>query len=177
MQWIFDLHKRGLKISKCLYRRNFCITEDGIFFNDLLFTETADSCYSSCVGTADCMGYTWYKESLTLPNYCFLYSDCSSTAPCQECRSGVLNCLDQSASTTTGPPVPTQCANDLVMENATRNEDNGYGVYCDDENYDPSFASIDWQGAEYYRLLDPAGVRISTTAPLKLNHCGTEYPG
>ncbi len=164
---------------------------DGEYFNvspenvvDLFSTNSSETCYKVCVEIEGCLGYTWYDETTQFPYYCFLYADSSSLAPCQGCSSGMVTCIGETPTTTTLPttttdvptPGPPQCRNYYVLDEGDRNADYGFGVgYCDQEGHD-NYTSPNWVGAGYYRIQEPAGIKIPNSSP-GYKHCGTNGSG
>ena len=158
---------------------------DGEYFNldpDFLIgvvgEDSAEDCFQSCVDTEDCVGYTWYGLDSLFPNYCFKYSDDTSTATCQGCSSGVMSCIDSLPSSTQSPttslsPGPAQCTDYHILDDPTRNINHGFEQYCDHESY---HTSPDWHESNYYRLEAPAGVQIPTISPGP-EQCGAYAPG
>ena len=145
----------------------------GDFFNGgpemaVVSAETAMDCFQACADTEGCVGYTWFDQASQLPNPCYMYSDCSSTGSCDRCTSGILNCIVHLPI-----PVPDQCTNYQVLDDPTRNRNHEEEYYCDFEGFS---TSPDWKGAAYYRVQEPAGVRIPTGG-VSYMHCGTSGAG
>ena len=166
----------------------------------VISTDSSNACSSACADTDGCLGYTWYDSSSAFPNFCFQYSDCSQVTPCEGCSSGILNCFASESSTTISPttissavpttlttsqtttttttasaPPPPECTNYRVMDESDRNEKFGIGeLVCDQDIH--NHRSPNWEGDGYYRMREPAGVRIPTQSPGE-DHCGTWATG
>ena len=138
-------------------------------YNDILDVGPADNieeCMKFCFETDGCEAYTWWDNTSSFLNTCFLYGGCEAQGECEGCVSGRINCIF------TGP---NQCVEYMVLDDAKRSVNNGYDLYCDtvDTDYRPS---SDWQGPGYYRIMSSAGNRLPESAP-KSYHCGTNLPG
>ena len=132
-------------------------------------TDSVMDCFQACADTEGCVGYTWFDQASQFPNSCYLFSNCSSTGSCKSCSSGILNCINQLPL----PPIPDQCTNYQVLDDPTRNMNHGEEDYCD---ADWTSTSPDWKGEAYYRIQEPAGVRIPTGG-VSYKHCGTDGAG
>ena len=143
---------------------------DGASEMAVVVTDTGTDCFQACADVEGCLGYTWYDQASQFPNSCYLYSSKGSfTGSCKGCTSGILNCLDDSPP----PPVPDQCTTYQVLDDPTRNMNHGEDYNCD---ADWHATSPDWRGEGYYRIQEPAGVRIPTGG-VSYKHCGTAGAG
>ena len=126
----------------------------------LVSSDTSEECYRACIGTEGCVGYSWLDSTTLFPNYCYLYNECSTVDACSGCFGGSPNCAR-----------PMQCFDYLNLDSVIRNENSisSADVVCDQEGY--IRPSIDWRGSGNYRVVPPAGVRLSTKYPGKM-HCG-----
>ena len=151
-------------------------------------SKSVDECYQACLVTNGCEAYSWYDQTSSFPLLCFQFTDCSSVIPCEGCSSGQVNCIEESLTTaqpstlplhtTTVMQIPFQCSDYKVLNEASRNENNDeFQYYCDKENDSGNpRPSPNWRGSGYYRLEEPAGVRIPTKPPSG-KHCGTNFSG
>ena len=68
---------------------------------------------------------------------------------------------------------PCASMNYEILNDATRNvEEDDDPLYCDQLEY----GSPDWKGANWYRMVEPAGVQMPEYAVDK-RHCGAHVPG
>ena len=138
-------------------------------YNDILDVGPADNieeCMKFCFETDGCQAYTWWDNTSSFLNTCFLYGGCEAQGECEGCVSGRINCIF------TGP---NQCVEYMVLDDAKRSvnyidEDD----YCDDMN--TSSTSYDWHGPGYYRIMSTAGTRLPESSLGRL-HCGTLQSG
>ena len=165
-----DMHQCYKCNSGALPKQTNDASFDGAPEMAVVATDTAMDCFKACAETEGCLGYTWYDPESQDPNSCYLYSDWSSTGSCeQSCTSGIMNCIEQLPLL-----IPDQCTNYEVMDDPTRNMNYGdYSDYCD---ADWTSTSPDWKGKAYYRIQEPAGVRIPTGG-VSYKHCGTDGAG
>ena len=78
----------------------------------------------------------------------------SSTAPPTASTTTLTTAED---STTSSSNLPPECGNYKLLDDSTRNVNEGYGFYCDSME---EYTSPDWQGANWYRIMPPAGTAI-----------------
>ena len=86
-------------------------------YNDILDVGPADSvqeCQKFCLDTNGCEAYTWWDNTTSFINTCFLYRGCQDQCPCDGCASGRINCIF------TGP---NQCVEYMVLDDAARGVD------------------------------------------------------
>jgi len=133
--------------------------DDNIIGHDGM--ELEEECENRCSQTSGCNYYTWYNATSTFRNVCFLFSECEEV-PCTNCASGGIFCLG-----------PAECQTAKVLNDATRNINNGNGSFCDKTDRD---SSQDWQGPGWYKLESPAGNRLPEDNP-GFQHCGTTGAG
>ncbi len=125
-------------------------------------TESSDECAGLCYASDGCSGFTWYDNTTALPNRCFLFTICEDTLPCQHCTSGRISCV-----------ASPQCYNYKVLDEESRNvKSKGDGEFCDKVDNDRNCSPGKWEGAGYYRFMQPAGIMIPTSDPGSF-HCGT----
>ena len=63
--------------------------------NNLITTITTSTeleCKETCQNTEGCEYYTWYDDSTSLKNSCFLLTFCGDTVECEGCSSGPPKC-------------------------------------------------------------------------------------
>ena len=129
---------------------------------NLVSSDTSEECYFSCVGTENCVGYTWFDTTTLFPKFCYLYNECSTVNACTGCFGGTPNCAR-----------PMQCFDYLNLDSGFRNEGHKSGNKsnwdCDQEGFEHQ--SSDWEGSGNYKIVPPAGVRLSTKPPGSM-HCG-----
>ena len=147
-------------------------TLDGACVSELILdykrAYSFEECRLFCMDYGVCDGYTWWDNTTSFVNTCFLYGfdDCSELQPCDGCYSGRINCIFNK---------PDHCVEYMVLDDAKRSvnyidEDD----YCDDMN--TSSTSYDWHGPGYYRIMSTAGTRLPESSPGRL-HCGTLQSG
>jgi len=144
-------------------------------YNDILDVGPADNieeCINFCLETNDCEAYTWWDNTSSFINTCFLYGVCDNQRECEGCVSGRINYIF---------PGPNQCVEYMVLDAADRIVNNGgcgnYHVddcYCD--KIGRSDTSSDWQGPGYYRIISTAGSRLPESSP-GYGRCGTYLSG
>ena len=67
--------------------------------------------------------------------------------------------------------LPSECSSYQILNDATRNHKSGSGGNCDSPGY-----SGEWNGEGWYRMMHPAGTKITEQPPPR-NHCGTQATG
>jgi len=161
--------------SRCVYK------------GTLLESSVADDqefCRSLCDTEPNCQRWVFYKESKRCERLDSAEQDCQNIfGP----PSKTPNSCSQPASTpqpgttTTPQPLPKQCSDYMVLDNANRNErddrcgmNDKDGCYCDVALHDRP--SPDWQGKGYYRFIIPAGTKMAESNPGN-GHCGATFPG
>ena len=128
-------------------------------------TSTPEQCWDLCSKTLHCSAFNWFNATSFLPNYCFLYSQCSGQRSCDSCVSGRINCIQA-----------PQCFEYSVMDEETRNAnirvdtDKKLSLFCDQTGLE--FSSTRWLGPGYYRMLPPAGLYVPEYNPGR-HSCGT----
>jgi len=139
--------------------------------------ENVDECLNMCRSEAECRHFLYFNEDALFSKTCFLYSStCGSVKEWCNCQSGNIICLSS-------PPLPEQCTNYKVLDDATRNVQSGYKKHGDNlANHGsilhPRWAtcSPDWKGESWYRFMGGAGTCIPESSPGQ-NICGTGAPG
>ena len=134
--------------------------------------ESLVECIHLCAETDDCFAYTWFNDTTTFPNTCFLFEKCETTLPCYGCASGAINCFSTQ---------PKQCTDYNVLDEYDRiytyggcQYNGGDACFSDIQGY--SYTSPNWQGSGYYRFMGPAGNQMIDHAP-GMYHCGSTYTG
>ena len=132
-------------------------------------------CRQFCYEIDGCQAYTWWDNTTSFINTCFLYGACQTQLPCAGCESGRNTCIFTK---------PDHCKEYMVLDEDDRNvdhynkgcrdENNTYVCYCDKD--EASFTSSDWQGPGYYRIQSSAGTRLPESSPGE-SHCGTTEVG
>ena len=126
-------------------------------YNDILDVGPADNveeCMKFCLETDSCEAYTWWDNTSSFINTCFLYRGCKTQGECEGCTSGRINCIF------TGP---NQCVEYMVLDDPDRSVSYGKNQYCD--NFDGYYPSYDWQGPGYYRIMSTAGNSLPEFSP------------
>ncbi len=143
-----------------------CLAGDDGFIEEVVL-ESSDACAQLCYDTDSCHGYTWYAKTTAFPRYCFLYTKCDEMAPCLDCTSGRINCI-----------ASPQCYNYKILDEESRNVHFNLNIsdFPFSDNYAVSrFRSPRWEDDGYYRVIKPAGIKITTSDPGP-QRCGTDKP-
>jgi len=144
----------------------YCPVDHDDLIDDVTTTDSAE-CLQQCKNIDECKQFVFLNEGHMLPNSCLLYSsECQNLSECSNCESGQLMCLEN--------PLPSQCSKYAVLDDKSRNVNNGQGDYSD--NSDHRHTSPDWQGQQWYRMMAPAGKFIPEKTP-GYGHCGSRGAG
>ena len=144
-------------------------------------------CWLQCSINDRCKYYTWFSnENEDVSDECLLFSSCQTINECNGgCYVGQVDCNEpttMTTDTTTTPTLPTtvpDLCNDiayLVLDDPKRNINYGHDdhYFCDQSDY--GYESPDWHGANWYRMISPAGFKIPEKY-VETYHCDTHFTG
>lgn len=111
-------------------------------------------CLQHCANTQGCNYYSWMNSEAVFKNVCFMFKSCNETQ--LEENSVTRDCGIS--------PLPSQCYEYIDYE----------FVYLSHYRHSRNYG--DWQGSQWYRIQEPAGLVIPEHAPGKYS-CNALYSG
>jgi len=140
-------------------------------------------CLQHCANTQGCNYYSWMNSEAVFKNVCFMFKSCNETQ--LEENSVTRDCGI--------PPLPSQCYEYMTLTSRKRRVDyefvylsqynshsSRYRYNSFESNYNTGDRSRnyngDWQGSQWYRIQEPAGLVIPEHAPGKYS-CNALYSG
>ena len=106
----------------CISDNTSCEVTDENFIDGINDIYSVEQCHQLCMNNENCKFLTYYEAgSFPIEEFCYLFSPCETTLPCEKCVSETFNCQETCSSNSLGP-INNSNFIDLVPHVQTEND-------------------------------------------------------
>ena len=88
----------------CISDNTSCEVTDENFIDGIEDVHNVEQCRQLCISNEKCKYLTYYEAGrFPMEEFCYLFSTCETTVPCEKCVSETFDCHETCSSNTLGP--------------------------------------------------------------------------